>query len=155
MHLDQGQLFAGWVGGGVSSVDAPSNTIELDMESGDLLLLVDFEEIETLDGDLLATDAGEFPVPDDHVVSSWCDLDVLDAGQAGGVENTGDVVLLAIEGDSTDLDSVSLDFLVMPCRDTHGISSKDVDRVRSFGVTVSDQSLSSLVGGRDVSMGED
>ena len=110
MHLNQGQFLASWVGSGVSSVDAPSNTIELDIQGGNLLLLVDFEEVETPNWDLLATDAGELPVPDDEAVSSWSDLEVLDASQARRVENTIDVALLAVEGDTTDLQSISMDF---------------------------------------------
>lgn len=82
---------------GVSSVDPPRDTVELDVKAGDLLLVVDLEKIESFDRYLLAPDCGEAPIPED-VIARDEDLEVFGAVESRSVENAVDVGLLAIGG---------------------------------------------------------
>lgn len=103
-HLCQWQCLSGSIGGGVAGIDAPRNAVELDIDSGDLLLPVDLEEIESLDRQLFASDGGEAPVPD-NIIARHKDLDVLSTVESGSVEHTIDVSLLAVGGCGAELSS--------------------------------------------------
>ena len=47
----------------VTSVKTPCNAVELEVDSFDLVLSVEGDEVETLDLVLLAANTGEVPVP--------------------------------------------------------------------------------------------
>lgn len=75
-HLCQWQLLSGRIGAGVANVGAPPNAVELDVDTGDLLPIIDVEDIDSLDRHLFASDSREAPVPD-NIVSRHEDLDGL------------------------------------------------------------------------------
>lgn len=101
-NLCSGQLFACRVGGGESDIDTPANVVEFNEHIRDLAIIADLEQVESLDGGLLGAD-NHLPVPQNIVAASGHDLDCLDISDRWSEEDTIDVVLLAREGDATEL----------------------------------------------------
>jgi hypothetical protein len=101
-NLCSGQLFTSGIGGGESDIDTPGDVVEFDEHIRDLAFLVDFEQVESLDGSLSGAN-DHLPVPQNIVAASRHDLDCLDVIDRWSEEDTIDVVLLAREGDATEL----------------------------------------------------
>ena len=79
----------------VTSIKTPGDAVELDVQSLDLALVVQLEQIEALDRVVSVADAGEGPLPDDRVAVDGGDEESLDAGSGGVVEQAVDVFCLA------------------------------------------------------------
>lgn len=73
----------------------------------DHVLGVQRTEVETLDLVLSSADSSEVPVPEDLVATRNENLDGVDTSNWRRVQDTVDVVLLALEGDTAKLDYVS------------------------------------------------
>lgn len=63
----------------LSSIDPPSNTIELDIDRKNLLLVRDVEQVETSDGVFAAANLVEGPLPEDLVFVRDVDVAAADA----------------------------------------------------------------------------
>lgn len=79
------------------SVDTPGDVVELDIHFANPILVGDLEDVDAVDGELSAANAGECKVPDD-LVAAGEDLLGVDAGDGGSEENALDVLCLAREG---------------------------------------------------------
>lgn len=93
--------------GDETDIEAPGDVVELDKHVGDLAELVDLKQVESLDGGLSRADH-HLPVPQDTAAASRHDLDGLDILDRRRVQNAVDVVLLAGEGDASELRSRSV-----------------------------------------------
>lgn len=94
-RLCQWQFPSRAISGGITSIDTPCNAIELDVEPRDLLLLTDLKQIESLDRQLLASDGGEAPVPDD-IVTGYENLDGFGTIESRSIEHAFDVLLFVV-----------------------------------------------------------
>lgn len=88
--------------GDETDIEAPGDVVEFDKHVGDLAVLVDLEQVESLDGSLSRANH-HLPVPQDIAAACGHDLDGLDIVDRRRVQNAVDVVLLAGEGDASEL----------------------------------------------------
>lgn len=80
----------------LEDVDTPGNVVELDVDSSDLEVLVDLEEVEALDWVAVDADTTECPVPENLVVTG--DEDVVGVNDWDWV--LGDTVVPLVTADS-------------------------------------------------------
>jgi hypothetical protein len=150
----QWQCLSGTISGSVACVDAPSNAVELDVNSSDLLPIVDLEQVESFDRQLLTSDCGVAPVPK-NIVARHQDLQGLCAIEAWSIENAVNVGLLAGGGGRAQLSFVSGFLCARLHRGaTYWKASQNIDGVRVLGEAITNQGLSGCVGSVDIRMGK-
>lgn len=96
------ELLSSRVGGSEFNIDAPADVVELNKHISDLTILIDLEQIESLNGNLSRAN-DHLPVPQNVAAAGGHDLDGLDVIDRWSEKDTVDVVLLAGESDATDL----------------------------------------------------
>ena len=92
----------------LESILTPSNAIELELRLRDLALVVEGEQVESLDWRLLRADVGEVPVPKDFVATDGVDAEGFGTEVGWGVEDAVEVVVAALEGYAAELVTGSL-----------------------------------------------